>query len=67
MCTFINPQHACNFPGGKVRAISRGDLARGDILRDPVRSRRIPWFAWSAKRRDYARSRVHIINARVFT
>ena len=44
MCTFINPQHACNFPGGKVRAISRGDLARGDILRDPVRSRRIPWF-----------------------
>ena len=32
------------YPGGKVRAISRGDLARGDIARDPVRSRQIPWF-----------------------
>ena len=32
------------YPGGKVRAISRGDLARGDIARDSVRSRQIPWF-----------------------
>ena len=32
------------YPGGKVRAISRGNLARGDIARDPVRSRQIPWF-----------------------
>ena len=32
------------YPGGKVRANSRGDLARGDIARDPVRSRQIPWF-----------------------
>ena len=56
-------------PGGKVRAISRGDLACGDIACDPARSRQIPWFRVrlreSAKRRDYARSRVHIINARV--
>ena len=56
-------------PGGKVRAISRGDLARGDIVCDPAHSRKIPWFRVrlreSAKRRDYARSRVHIINARV--
>ena len=59
----------CGFPGGKVRAISRGVLARGDIARDPARSRQIPWFRVrlrkGAKRRDYARSRVHIINARV--
>ena len=48
-------------PGGKVRAISRGDLARGDIARDPVRSRGM------IERRDYARSRVHIINACVTT
>ena len=57
------------YPGGKVRAISRGDLARGDIACDPAHSRQIPWFRVrlreSAKRRDYARSRVHIINARV--
>ena len=56
-------------PGGKVRAISRGVLARGDIARDPARSRQIPWFRVrlrkGVKRRDYARSRVHIINARV--
>ena len=56
------------YPGGKARAISRGDLARGDIACDPARSRQIPWFRVrlreSAKRRDYARSRVHIINAR---
>ena len=31
-------------PGGKVRAISRGVLARGDIARDPARLRQIPWF-----------------------
>ena len=56
-------------PGGKVRAISRGDLARGDIACDPAHSRQIPWFCVrlreSAKRWDYARSHVHIINARV--
>ena len=56
-------------PGGKVRAISRRVLARGDIARDPARLRQIPWFRVrlrkGAKRRDYARSRVHIINARV--
>ena len=34
----------CLDPGGKVRAISRGVLARGDIARDPARSRQIPWF-----------------------
>ena len=54
----------CSYPGGKVRAISRGVLARGDIARDPARSRQIPWFRVrlrkGAKRRDYARSRVHI-------
>ena len=57
------------YPGGKVRAISRRVLARGDIARDPARLRQIPWFRVrlrkGAKRRDYARSRVHIINARV--
>ena len=57
------------YPGGKVRAISRGVLARGDIARDPARSRQIPWFRVrlrkGAKRRDYAQSRVHIINTRV--
>ena len=61
--------HVHVYPGGKVRAISRGVLARGDIARDPARSRQIPWFRVrlrkGAKRRDYARSRVHIINARV--
>ena len=51
------------YPGGKVRAISRGVLARGDIARDPAPSRQIPWFR--VRLRDYARSRVHIINARV--
>ena len=57
------------YPGGKVRAISRRVLARGDIAHDTARSRQIPWFRVRlremAKRRDYARSRVHIINARV--
>ena len=56
-------------PGGKVRAIPRGVLARGDIASDPARSHQIPWFRVrlrkGAKRRDYARSRVHIISARV--
>ena len=60
----------CDIPGGKVRAISRGVLARGDIARDPARSRQIPWLRVrlrkGAKRRDYARSRVHIINAPCF-
>ena len=37
LCTYM-------YPGGKVRAISRGVLARGDIARDPARSRQIPWF-----------------------
>ena len=32
------------WPGGKVRAILRGDLACGLIARDPERSRQIPWF-----------------------
>ena len=32
------------YPGGKVCAISRGDLARGDITCDPARPRQIPWF-----------------------
>ena len=32
------------YPGGKVRAISRGDLARDDIARDPARLRQILWF-----------------------
>ena len=73
METYTTPYHRMwpDLPGGKVRAISRGDLARGDITCDPARSRQIPWFRVclreSAKRRDYARSRVHIINARVCT
>ena len=66
---FISQVASLEVPGGKVRAISRGVLARGDIARDPARSRQIPWFRVrlrkGAKRRDYARSRVHIINARV--
>ena len=69
-CTCIDGAlQLSDYPGGKVRAISRGVLARGDIARDPARSRQIPWFRVrlrkGAKRRDYARSRVHIINARV--
>ena len=59
----------CVRPGGKVRAISRRDLARGAIARDPARSRQIPWFRVrlreTIERGDYARSRVHIINARI--
>ena len=65
----ISASFVIQIPGGKVRAISRGVLSRGDIARDPARSRQIPWFRVrlrkGAKRRDYARSRVHIINARV--
>ena len=45
IATFLPQMGLCkHIPGGKVRAISRGDLARGDIARDPVRSRQIPWF-----------------------
>ena len=32
------------YPGGEVRVISDEALARGDIARDPARSRQIPWL-----------------------
>ena len=58
-------------PGGKVRAISREALARGDIARR-VKSLGIACFGvidvndgMGTRRRDYARSRVHIINTPV--
>ena len=36
--------YTCAYPGGKVSTISREALARGDIARDPTRSRQIPWL-----------------------
>ena len=39
---FLLASYVKDNPGGKVRGISRGDLARGDIARDPVHSHQIP-------------------------
>ena len=42
--TFRVNKMVCAYPGGKVRAISREALVRGDIARDPTRLRQIPWL-----------------------